>query len=188
VSDGSNEVVILGISGSLRKGSFNTALLRAARELAPGGVRIETADISAIPPYNEDVRAAGLPPPVSALREQVQRADGVLFVTPEYNYSVPGVLKNAIDWVSRPPSQPFAGKPMGLMGASGGMGGTMRAQYHLRQIAVFLDMHPMNKPEVFVRNAQTVFDPAGSLVDEATRTVMRQFLEALGAWVRRMKR
>jgi chromate reductase, NAD(P)H dehydrogenase (quinone) len=185
MSDG---VVVLGISGSLRRGSFNTALLRAAVDLAPRDVRIETADIASIPPYNEDVRAAGLPPVVVGLRERIERADAILFVTPEYNYSVPGVLKNAIDWISRPPNQPFAGKPVGIMGASGGMGGTMRAQYHLRQIAVFLDMHAMNKPEVFVRNAQTVFDEGGKLVDEPTRALVRQHIEALAAWTRRLKR
>jgi chromate reductase len=181
-------IVVLGISGSLRKGSFNTALLRAAVELAPRDVRIETADIASIPPYNEDVRVAGLPPSVTGLRDRIDRADAVLFVTPEYNYSVPGVLKNAIDWASRPPNQPFAGKPLGIMGASGGMSGTMRAQYHLRQIAVFLDMYPFNKPEVFVRNAQTVFDEAGKLVDDPTRAVVRQYVEALAAWTRRLKR
>jgi chromate reductase len=185
MSDG---VVVLGISGSLRKGSFNTALLRAAIELTPRDVRIETADIASIPPYNEDVRATGFPSSVVGLRDRIERADAILFVTPEYNYSVPGVLKNAIDWASRPPNQPFAGKPLGLMGASGGMGGTMRAQYHLRQTAVFLDMHPLNKPEVFVRNAQTVFDDAGKLVDEPTRAIVRQFIEALAAWTRRLRR
>jgi chromate reductase len=185
MSDG---VVVLGISGSLRKGSFNTALLRAAVELTPRDVRIETADISGIPPYNEDVRTAGFPPAVVGLRDRIERADAILFVTPEYNYSVPGVLKNAIDWCSRPPNQPFAGKPLGLMGASSGMGGTMRAQYHLRQTAVFLDMHPLNRPEVFVRNAQTVFDDAGKLVDEPTRAHVRQFVEALAAWTRRLQR
>jgi chromate reductase len=151
-------------------------------------MRIETADISGIPPYNEDVRAAGFPPSVVGLRDRIERAGTLLMVTPEYNYSVPGVLKNAIDWASRPPNQPFAGKPLGLMGASGGAGGTVRAQYHLRQIAVFLDLHPLNKPEVFVRNAQTVFDDGGRLVDEATRTLVRQYLEALATWTRRLRK
>jgi chromate reductase len=187
MSDG-DDLVVLGISGSLRKGSFNTGLLRAAIELTPRDVRIETADISSIPLYNEDVRSSGFPPSVTGLRDRVERADAILFVTPEYNYSVPGVLKNAIDWVSRPPNQPFAGKPFGIMGASGGMGGTMRAQYHLRQIAVFLDMHAFNKPEVFVRNAQSVFDDGGKLVDEPTRTIVRKYVEALAAWTRRLKR
>jgi chromate reductase len=178
---------ILGISGSLRKASFNAALLRANVELAPPGVEIEIADISAFPLYNEDVRGAGLPAPVEKLRTQIARADGLLFVTPEYNYSVPGVLKNAIDWASRPPNQPFAGKPTGIQGASFGVGGTMRAQYHLRQMAVFLDMHILNKPEVFVRGAGEKFDKEGHLVDEETRKIVRQHLEALVAWTRRMK-
>ncbi|MDP9150792.1 MAG: NAD(P)H-dependent oxidoreductase [Myxococcota bacterium] len=181
------ELVVLGISGSLRKGSYNTALLRAAVELAPVGMRIDTADISALAPYNEDVRSAGQPPAVAALRDAIARADALLIATPEYNYSVPGVLKNAIDWASRPPNHPFAGKALAIIGASGGTSGTMRAQYHLRQIAVFLDMHPINKPELFVRSAQNVFDGAGTLVDQATRDVLRQVLEALGAWTRRLR-
>jgi len=181
-----HELTILGIPGSLRKASFNRALLRAAIEVAPAGVKIETADISQIPPYDQDVHDVGLPPSVLALREAIKRADALLFVTPEYNYSVPGVLKNAIDWASRPPEQPFAGKPMGVIGASGGPGGTMRAQYHLRQIAVFLDMHPINKPELFVRSAGTVFDAAGKLTDEPTRALLVKYLESLAAWTRRL--
>ena len=141
-------IKILGISGSLRKGSFNTAALRAAIELAPEGVTIIEADISDIPLYNEDVNAQGRPPSVERFRQQIRDADALLFVTPEYNYSVPGVLKNAIDWASRPPEQPFAGKPAAIMGASPGVIGTARAQYHLRQIAVFLDLKVLNKPEV----------------------------------------
>ena len=179
---------VLGISGSLRKGSFNTALLRAAIELAPPGMTITRADIHEIPPYDEDVRARGLPEPVQRFREAIAAADAVLFVTPEYNYSVPGVLKNAIDWASRPPSQPLADKPVSIMGASGGGSGTMRAQYHLRQTAVFLDMHVMNKPEVFVRTASEKFDAEGKLVDEALRKLVREHLEALGAWTRRLKK
>ena len=178
--------VVLGISGSLRKGSFNTALLRAAIELASEGVRFETADIGAIPLYNEDIRAAGFPESVVKLREAIARANALLIVTPEYNYSVPGVLKNAIDWASRPPNQPFAGKPLGIMGASGGAGGTMRAQYHLRQMAVFLDMHPLNKPELFVRSAQAMFDETGRLKDEPTRKLVLQHVEALQTWAKKL--
>jgi chromate reductase len=178
---------ILGISGSLRKGSFNTALLRAAIDLAPAGVAITLADIAEIPPYDEDVRAKGYPAPVVALREAIARADALLVATPEYNYSVPGVLKNAIDWASRPPEVPFVGKPLAILGASGGMGGTMRAQYHLRQIAVFLDMHPVNKPEIFVRNAAQAFDAEGKLTDESTKKLIVQQLEALAQWTRRLK-
>src|SRR6188768_4576671 len=132
---------ILGISGSLRKGSYNSSLLRTAQTLAPGGVTIEIADISDIPPYNEDVREQGYPPSALRFREQIRAADALLFVTPEYNYSVPGVLKNAIDWASRPyGDSAWSGKPAAIMGASVGTLGTARAQYHLRQIMVFLNM------------------------------------------------
>lgn len=180
---------VLGISGSLRRGSFNTALLRAAAEIADAEqlpLRIELADLRPIPMYDDDLRATGVPAPVEELRAAIAAADAVLFATPEYNYSVPGVLKNAIDWASRPPSQPFAGKPFAVMGASGGPSGTMRMQYHLRQIAVFLDMHPLNKPEVFVRNASALFDTEGRLIDEATRKVIGEQLRALVAWTRRL--
>jgi len=179
---------ILGISGSLRKDSFNTKLLRAAVALAPADVSIQIYDgLGALPLYNEDVRAAGAPPEVTRLRETIRGADALLIVTPEYNYSVPGVLKNAIDWASRPPQdQPMAGKPLGIMGASGGLGGTMRAQYHLRQIAVFVDMLPLNKPEVMVRNAAEKFDAAGALVDETTKDFVKQMVEGLAAWARRL--
>jgi chromate reductase len=179
---------VLGISGSLRKGSYNTALLRVAVELAPPGMTIDVADIREIPLYDEDVRAKGLPQPVQALRDRIAASDAILFVTPEYNYSIPGVLKNAIDWASRPPAQPFADKPMAIMGASAGMGGTMRAQYHLRQVAVFLDMHPLNRPEVFVRSAGSFFDAEGKLADEPTRKIIGEQPVALAAWTRRLRR
>lgn len=183
----SSAVKVLGISGSLRKGSFNTALLRSAVELAPEGMTIETADIREIPVYNEDVREKGMPDAVQKLRDAIAAADALLIVTPEYNYSIPGVLKNAIDWASRPPSQPFAGKPLAIMGASGGMGGTMRAQYHLRQVAVFLDMHLLNKPEIFVRSAQKLVDDQGKLTDEPTRKLIGEQLVALAAWTQRLR-
>ena len=179
-------VRVLGISGSLRKGSYNSALLRAAIERAPERMTIEVADISAIPPYNDDVFRLGLPAPVEKLRAQVAGAEALLIATPEYNFSIPGVLKNAIDWASRPPKQPFAGKPLAIMGASASPGGTMRVQYHLRQVAVFLDMHVVNKPEVFVRSAANAFDAEGKLIDETTGKVVRDLLEALAkfaAWV-----
>jgi chromate reductase len=177
---------ILGISGSLRRDSFNTHLLRAAQSLAPAGVTIDLLDISRLPLYNEDVRAAGYPPEVAAMRSAIAAADALLISTPEYNYSVPGVLKNAIDWGSRPPDMPFAGKPLGIMGASGGLGGTMRAQYHLRQIAVFVDLYPLNKPEVMVREAAKKFDAAGTLTDTDTRLRVAKLIEALAAWTRRL--
>src|SRR5271167_5219369 len=181
-------ITVLGICGSLRAGSFNKATLRVAIELKPPGMTIETADISAFPLYNEDVRAQGFPPPVETLRRQIAAADALLFVTPEYNYSMSGVLKNAIDWASRPPDQPFAGKPVAIMGAGAGMAGTVRAQYDLRRSCVFLDMHPLNKPEVFIGQAQTKFDAEGRLTDEAGRGFIRDLLVALEQWTRQIGR
>ncbi len=176
------QIKVLGISGSLRRGSFNTAALREAMRLAPAGMLIELADIGEIPLYDEDVYAQGFPPAVEHLREQIRAADALLIATPEYNYSVPGVLKNTIDWVSRPPEQPFAGKPVALLGASAGRFGTARAQYHLRQSMVFLDMRPLNRPELMIGTAQKLFDEQGNLTDEATREHLRGLLVALQAW------
>jgi chromate reductase len=175
---------VLAICGSLRSGSYNRAALRTAIELKPPRMTIETADIGSIPPYNEDVRAQGFPPPVEKLRRQIASADALLFVTPEYNYSMPGVLKNAIDWASRPPDQPFAGKPVAIMGAGAGMAGTARAQYDLRRCCVFLDMHPLNKPEVLIGQAQTKFDANGRFTDEAGRGFIRDLMAALEQWTR----
>ena len=179
---------VLGVSGSLRKGSYNTAALRAAQELAPEGMAIETFDLSSVPPYNEDVRAAGYPPAVQQFRDRIAAADALLLVTPEYNYSMSGVLKNAIDWGSRPPDQPFNDKPVAIMGASPGMLGTARAQYHLRQSCVFLNMHVLNKPEVMIASAAGKFDAEGRLTDETTRGFVRDLLVALAAWTERLRR
>ncbi|HEX5325927.1 MAG TPA: NADPH-dependent FMN reductase [Acetobacteraceae bacterium] len=183
----SGTVHVLGISGSLRRGSFNSAALRAAQELAPQGLAIETFDISPIPVYNEDVRQQGFPPPVEDLRRRIKAADGVLIVTPEYNYSIPGVLKNTIDWVSRPPEQPFDGKPIAIMGASVGALGTARAQYHLRQSFVFMNGHVMNRPEVMIMQATNKFDANGKLIDQPTRDFIAAFLVAFKAWTVRMR-
>src|SRR5438477_9686101 len=185
---GPNVVRVLGVSGSLRKGSFNTAALRAARELAPDGLAVEPFDLAPIPLYNEDVREQGFPPPVAEFRARIKDADALLIVTPEYNYSVSGVLKNAIDWASRPPNQPFDGKPVAIMGASGGVLGTARAQYHLRQICVFLNMFPVNKPEVMIPQAQNRFDAEGNLTDETAKGLIKQLLESLQAWTLVLKR
>ena len=178
---------VLGISGSLRKASFNTAALRAARDLAPDGMRLRIRTLEDIPIYNEDVRARGYPEPVQALRDEIAAADALLIVTPEYNYSIPGVLKNAIDWASRPPDQPFDGKPIAIMGASPGRLGTARAQYHLRQCFVALNALVLNRPEVMVAGASAIFDESGSVTDEATRGHIAKQLEALHAWVRRLE-
>ena len=148
-----SQLKVLGISGSLRAKSFNSGALRAAQELVPEGMSIDIADISGVPLYNGDVEADGMPEAVVRLRDQIREADGLLIVTPEYNYSIPGVLKSAIDWASRPPDQPFDAKPMAIMGASPGGSGTMRCQYQLRQAFIFLNGLIMNRPEVMISGA-----------------------------------
>lgn len=178
---------ILGICGSLRKGSFNLMALKAAQELAPVGMTIERFDIAPIPLYNEDVKAQGFPPAVAELRAKIKAADGLLLVTPEYNYSIPGVLKNVIDWASRPPEHPFDAKPIALMGASGGALGTARAQYHLRQVFIFLNAHILNRPEVFIGAAQTKFNAEGQLTDQATRDLISAMLVQFGAWIGKVR-
>lgn len=175
-------ITILGIAGSLRAASFNKAALRAAGQLLPSGVRLIEADISELPLYNEDLRANGFPPAVERFRQQILEADAILFATPEYNYSIPGVLKNAIDWASRPPEQPFAGKPAAIMGASPGAIGTARAQYHLRQVGVFLDLKFINKPEVMIGTAMERFDAQGNLTHEPTREFIGKMLVELRDW------
>ncbi len=177
---------VLGISGSLRKGSYNSAALRAAIGLAPDGMTIEAFDLAGIPLYDEDVRQQGLPPRVEAFREAIRAADGLLIATPEYNYSIPGVLKNAIDWASRPPDQPFAHKPIAIMGASPSGFGTARAQYHLRQCFVFLDAWLLQRPEVMIPAAGSKFDEHGNLTDEQTAGFVRDFLAAFDGWIRRL--
>src|SRR5271169_4482329 len=179
---------VLAICGSLRAASYNRAALLTAIELKPPGMAIETADISTIPLYNEDLRVQGFPPPVETLRRQIAAADALLFVTPEYNYSMSGVLKNAIDWASRPPDQPFAGKPVAIMGAAAGMAGTARAQYDLRRCCVFLDMHPINKPEVLIGQAHTKCDSGGRFTDEVGCGLIRDMLVALEQWTRQIGR
>jgi chromate reductase len=186
MSDGGT-VRILGIAGSLRRASFNAALLRLTQELAPAGMTIETFDIAPIPLYNEDVRQQGFPAPVEDLRARIKATDGLLIATPEYNYSIPGVLKNAIDWASRPPEQPFHGKPIGIIGASAGAMGGGRAQYHLRQCFIFLNGLVMNGPEVMIPAAHLKFDAEGKLGDQTTRDFVAAHLAAFKAWVLRLK-
>ena len=178
---------VVAISGSLRTGSYNTAALRAAQQAAPEGVSIEIVPIADIPIYDHDIQVHGFPVPVQALADRIRAADAVLIASPEYNYSIPGGLKNAIDWVSRVPDQPFAGKPVALMGASMSLLGAARAQYHLRQTFVFLDALPINKPEVFIAQAHTRFDETGALTDEATRGFIKALVEALANWTRRLQ-
>jgi chromate reductase len=161
--------------------------LTAAQELLPERATLEVFGLDGIPPFNEDDERV-LPPRVVELKARVREADAILFATPEYNYSVPGVLKNAIDWASRPyGDNVWDGKPVAIMGASPGPQGSARAQYHLRQMFVFLNMYPVNRPEVMIANAAQRFDAQGHLADEGSRTRIRQLLEALVAWTRRLK-
>lgn len=180
---------VLGVAGSLRKGSYNAAALRAAIRLAPPGLAIDVFDrLRDIPPYDEDLKQQGFPPAANEFREAIRGSDAVLIVTPEYNYSVPGVLKNAIDWASRPPDQPFDGKPVAIMGASPGRLGTARAQYHLRQSFVFLNGLVMLRPEVMIGGAAEKFDEEGNLTDRQTAEVIGKFLSALVEWVAFIRR
>ena len=179
---------VVAMVGSLRQGSYNRLALRAAQELKPAGMEITSAEIGDLPLYNDDLREQGFLPVVQKLREQIAAADALLFVTPEYNYSVPGVLKNAIDWASRPPHQPLDGKPTAIMGVSAGRLGTARAQYHLRQICVFVNLLPLNRPEVMIANAAKSFDASGALIDENARKLIAELLVNLEAWVRQLKK
>jgi chromate reductase, NAD(P)H dehydrogenase (quinone) len=180
-------VRILGIPGSLRKGSYNGSLLRAAQQLAPANVQIEIFELHDIPAFNQDQEQSP-PERVLALKSKVRAADAILFVTPEYNYSVPGVLKNAIDWASRPyGDSAWNDKPVAVMGASIGSFGTARAQYHLRQMFVFLNMHALTQPEVMVGNAAQRFDQNGNLRDEQSVKLVRQLLDGLVAWTHRLQ-
>ena len=174
---------ILGIAGSLRAASYNRALLHAAGDLAPEGMTIETFDLIEVPLYNGDVEAEGDPPGVAAFKHAIAAADGVLMATPEYNHGVPGVMKNAVDWASRPPrSAPLGAKPVGLIGASPGITGTARGQSQLRQAFEFTNSYCMPQPELLVFKAHEKFDAEGRLTDETTRAFLAKFLVSFHAW------
>jgi chromate reductase len=180
---------MLGIPGSLRAGSYNLGLLRAAGELLPSGVGLDIFRLDDIPPYNADVQARGDPEPVQELKRRIIAADAVLIATPEYNYSVPGVLKNALDWASRPPKTCcLRQKPIGIVGASGGESGTMRAQLALRQVFVFTGSYVMVQPEFRVPNATQKCDAEGKLIDDELRERLRAFVVALVDWARLVSR
>jgi chromate reductase, NAD(P)H dehydrogenase (quinone) len=169
---------VVGFAGSLRRGSYNRALLRAATELVPPALRIAIHDLDGIPLYNGDIEAAGAPPSVVNLRDAIRQADGLLIATPEYNHGVPGVLKNAIDWLSRPPrDSALNGKVAALIGASPGTTGTARAQSQLRQAFVFTNTYALLQPEVLVARAHEKFDADSHLVHEATRDFLAAFLQ-----------
>ena len=180
-------IKILGIAGSLRQGSYNRAALRAAKTLRPDDSELEIFDLKGIPGFTED-EERNPPEQVVALKARVKSADAILFVTPEYNYSIPGVLKNAIDWASRPYGESvWDGKPAAIMGASIGMLGSARAQYHLRQSCVFLNMYLLNRPEVMIPQAAERFDADGNLIDEQAKALIAQLLEDLVRWTRRLR-
>jgi chromate reductase len=188
MSDSMDSFRILGISGSLRHGSFNTALLRAAGEVAPEGVEVTIFEgLRDIPPYDDDLRQEAPQPAVEKLSEAIRRADAVLFATPEYNHGLPGVLKNAIDWVSRPVSEtPLRNKPTAIMGASGGLMGTVRAQQQLRE--VLQGFTPLlHSPEVLVTSAASRFDEQGALTDEPTREFVRLLVSGLVDWAEQLR-
>lgn len=179
---------ILGVAGSLRRLSFNRGLLRAAQELAPEGVKIKVFDLAPIPLYNQDVEAQGDPEPVRQLKQAISEADALLIATPEHNYSVPGVLKNAIDWASRPPERAvLTHKPVAIMGASTGRFGTARAQLVLRQVLLATNCYVLIEPEVYVGRAPNGFDANSNLVDEPTRQRVRALVEALVDWTSRLR-
>jgi len=182
----SKDFRILGFAGSLRQQSYNRAALRAATQLAPPGVIISTFDLAGIPSFDQDDELHP-PAPIVEFKKRIREADALLFVTPEYNYSISGVLKNAIDWVSRPyGDNAWSGKPAAIMGASIGMFGTARAQYHLRQIFVNINILPINQPEIMIANAAQRFDSDGNLTDETSKKLIRQLLENLVDWTARV--
>lgn len=174
---------IIALSGSLRKKSYNTGLIRAAQDLKPENMDIEYFDIKGIPLYDEDIKENGIPEKVIELGEKIRNADGILLAVPEYNYSFTAALKNAIDWISRLPEQPFAGKPLAMMGASPGLFGTVRAQMQLRQPLIFMNAKVMNKPEVYVGGAKDKFNAEGSLTDGKTKEHLSKMLGAFRAFI-----
>jgi chromate reductase, NAD(P)H dehydrogenase (quinone) len=181
-------LVVCGIAGSLRQGSYNRALLRATQELAPEEMEIRIFDrLAEIPPFDQDLEEEGDPEPVQALKRAIGEADALLVATPEYNHGVPGVLKNAIDWASRPPrGSVLAGKPTAILGASPGVTGTARAQSQLRQAFVFTDTPTLPQPEILVYRAHEKFDAEGRLTDEKTRDFVGRLLRELADWTRRL--
>ncbi|REH39111.1 chromate reductase [Paraperlucidibaca baekdonensis] len=178
---------VLTISGSLRNASLNTQALRAAEQLAPDGMVFSHADLHGLPHYDQDLRDAEIPEAVIRLDAQVRAADALLIATPEYNYSIPGVLKDAIDWLSRMPDQPLNGKPAALLSASMGALGGVRAQYHLRQMLIYINVHVLNRPEIMIASAHERFDSQGQLIHAATAEMMREQLGALAQWTNTLR-
>ncbi|NLV16613.1 MAG: NAD(P)H-dependent oxidoreductase [Syntrophomonadaceae bacterium] len=181
-------IKILGFTGSLRRDSYNKAALRAAGELLPDGAILEIVDLAPIPFFNEDLEAEGVPQAVVDFKDKIVAADALLICTPEYNYSIPPVLKNALDWASRGKDSPLNGKPAAIMSASQGLFGGARAQYHLRQVAVVLNLMLLNRPEVFIMSAAGKFDQDGKLIDDYSRRAISNLLVAMVDWTRLLKK
>lgn len=188
MTDKKNEDInIFGFAGSLRKDSYNKMLLKAAQELSPENIEIEIFDLEGISLFNQDLENEPNDK-LKIFKSKIKEADGVLIASPEYNYSIPGVLKNAIDAASRPyGTNPFEEKPVGIIGASTGMIGTARAQYHLRQSMVFLNAYTMNRPEIMVSFSEKKFDQTGRLTDEITRQKVEEFMIGLSQWIDKFK-
>jgi len=186
--NGVKKLKVAGIAGSLRKGSFNRAALKAAIELQPADMAIEIIELGELPLYNDDIRTEGYPPAVNAYREKIRTADGVLFATPEFNYSVSAPLKNAIDWGSRIPEPPFVGKPAAMISASVAPVGGVRAQYHLRHMCVSLNCFVMNTPQVYIGDAAKKFDADLKLTDAGVRGELTKFLAAFRDYILRLQR
>jgi chromate reductase len=178
---------ILGVCGSLRKASLSMAALRACSGLMPAGMSMTIAQIGDIPMYNQDVFDAGVPQPAKRFYDEIAAADGVLIATPEYNFSLPALLKNAIDWVSKMPNQPFNNKPIAIFSASQGPLGGARVQYDVRRILVQLWGLVLPRPEVFIGAAQTKFDKDGKLTDEATKKFLADLVAGFKPWIERMR-
>jgi chromate reductase len=178
---------ILGICGSLRAGSINRMALKLAGDSMPPPMKLEVADWASVPPFNADVLAQGLPESVRSIRERIRRADAVLIATPEYNFSIPGMLKNLIDWVSRGDDQPFAFKPVAILSASPGPVGGARVQYDLRKVMLFVNAMVLVKPEIFISMAGTKFSAQGECTDATTREFVGKQMQALAGWIEQVR-
>lgn len=178
-----SELNVVGLCGSLRAASYNRAALRVAGELMPPGMRLRTLEFADLPFFDADLQARGWPPAVERLGAAIAEADGLLIASPEYNFGVPGALKNALDWLSRLPGTPLKGKPVAILGAATGPVGTARMQYDLRRVMHFVEARVLLKPEIFIAHAAQKFDAAGVLVDEPTRGFMREQMKAFQRWI-----
>ncbi|HMN80816.1 MAG TPA: NADPH-dependent FMN reductase [Burkholderiaceae bacterium] len=184
ITGAGNEMLdIVGLSGSLRAGSFNSMALRLAGRSMPAGMTLEVLEWSRVPPFDADVLAAGMPLEVATLRDRIRRADGLVIATPEYNFSIPGMLKNLLDWLSRGEDQPLAGKPVAILSAATGPLGGARVQYDLRRVLLFVNSMVLVKPEVFIGQAATKFAADGECTDASTRAFVSAQMQSFARWI-----